>query len=282
MLASEKLESVRPALFIGLVVVLLLPFSGFLRALGRAWAEDPEFSFGILIPFTVIYLLWQRREQLRNSLDSGRVVGLVIAFSGCVLQALSSMSGSFVIAGMALVMAVLGTILFLWGARCAKIAAAPVALLMLMIPLPAYVTGELSWKLQGIASTVSSTVLRVLGTPVLQEGNLLRIPNYVLEVKQACSGSRSLFALIALALVLGLSVTRKWWVRVLLVAVAPLLAVGANILRIVGTGLIARRWGALAADESLHMIWGIFVFVVAVLGLLGTQRFLRWATNEYA
>jgi len=282
MVAFVQLRSVRPVYWFGLAILLLLPFSVFLRALGNAWAENPEFSFGILIPFIVIYLLWHRRQQLQNEVGAGRAAGLTLAFTGCALQILSSMSGGFLIAGVALVMAILGTILYLWGANCTKIAAAPVALLLLMIPLPGYVTGELSWKLQGVASTVSSIVLRVLGTPVLQEGNLLKIPNYALEVKQACSGSRSLFALIALALVLGLSVTRKWWVRVLLVAVAPLLAVGANILRIVGTGLIARRWGALAADESLHLIWGIVVFVIAVLGLLGTQRFLRWATNEYA
>jgi exosortase len=177
---------------------------------------------------------------------------------------------------------ILGTILFLWGPTCTKIAAGPVALLMLMVPLPAYITGELSWNLQGLASTFSSAILRLLGTPVLQDGNLLKLPNYVLEVKQACSGSRSLFALIALALVLGLTSTRKWWIRMLLVVVAPGLAVGANIVRIVGTGLIARRWGALAADESLHMVWGILVFVIAVLGLLVFQRFLRWSTNEFA
>jgi exosortase len=176
----------------------------------------------------------------------------------------------------------LGAILYLLGKNSAKIAGAPVSLLILMIPLPAYVTGELSWHLQGLASTVSSMFLRLLGTPVLQDGNLLKLPNYVLEVKQACSGSRSLFALITLALVLGLSASRRWWIQVLLVVIAPLLAVGANIIRIVGTGLIARRWGGLAADESLHMIWGILVFVIAVGGLLGFLRFLRWATNEYA
>ena len=282
MVSSVQLKSMHPMHWIGLGALLLLPFSAFLRALGKAWAENPEFSYGALIPFIVIYLLWHRRQQLQKEVEAGRTAGLAPAITGCLLQVVSGMSGSFLIAGTALVLAILGTILYLWGPRCAKIAAAPVALLMLMIPLPAYVTGELSWKLQGVASTVSSTVLRVLGTPVLQEGNLLKLPNYALEVKQACSGSRSLFALIALALVLGLNVTRKWWIRVLLVAVAPALAVGANIVRIVGTGLIARRWGALAADESLHMIWGILVFVIAVLGLLGTQRFLRWVTNEYA
>jgi len=58
------------------------------------------------------------------------------------------------------------------------------------------------------------------------------------------------------------------------------LALGTNIVRIVGTGLVARQWGELAANESLHAVWGIIVFIIAVMGLLGFQRFLQWA-NEY-
>lgn len=282
MVYSFQSRSARPALLICVGALLILPYSAFLRALGRSWLDDPEYSYGVMIPFIAIYLLWCRRERLLASVEDGRIAGLAVTLSGCALQVLSNLSGSLLIAGVAMVLTVLGTILYLWGPECTKIAAAPIALLLLMIPLPTYVTGELAWRLQGVASTASSTILRILDVPVLQEGNLLRLPNYVLEVKQACSGSRSLFALIALALLLGLSVTRRWWIRVLLVAVAPALAVGANVVRIVGTGLIARRWGALAADESLHMVWGILVFIVAVLGLLAFQRFLQWATNEYA
>jgi exosortase len=151
-----------------------------------------------------------------------------------------------------------------------------------MIPVPSYAVGQVSWKLQAGASAISSVVLRVLDVPVFQDGNLLTLPNYVLEVKQACSGSRSVFALLVLALTLALSVERQWWVRVLLVAAAPVLAVIANVVRIVGTGLIARHWGSLAADESLHTMWGILVFLIAAGGLLGFQRLLRWTNNKCA
>jgi len=282
MVSPNQPNAVSPILWIALGVALILPFGAFLTGLAKAWLHDPEFSFGILIPILVGYLLWMRREQLRSQVSSGRASGLALAFVGCGLQVLSGMSGSLLVSGAALVVTILGTILYLWGPTSLRIAGAPVALLILMIPLPTYAVGELSWHLQGRASTISTAILRFLGIPVLQDGNLLKLPNFVLEVKQACSGSRSLFALIALALVLGLSATRKWWIRGLLVGIAPVLAVGANIVRIVGTGLIARRWGALAADESLHLAWGILVFVIAVLGLLGFQRFLRWATNECA
>jgi exosortase len=176
----------------------------------------------------------------------------------------------------------MGVTAFLWGRECLHVLSAHLALLIVIVPLPSYAVGELSWHLQSLASTVSGTTLGFLGVPVYQDGNLLRLSNYVLEVKSACSGSRSIFALLALACVLAVSSERKLWTSALLMAAAPALAVGANVVRIVGTGLIASRWGKLAADESLHAAWGILVFLTAALGLLGLQRFLQWATNEYA
>ena len=65
-----------PSLWITLGVAFLLPFLGFLRGLGKAWLADPEFSYGILIPLLVGYLLWQRREQLRNQGESVAQAGL--------------------------------------------------------------------------------------------------------------------------------------------------------------------------------------------------------------
>jgi len=260
---------------------LFVLFGAFLSNLWRAWLEDPEFSHGILIPFIVSYLIWTRRERLRNQ-RIDQPGGLVLVLAGCSLHVLGSLTGTLLFSGAAFALTVMGIVLYLWGPNHLRIVAAPVALLMLMVPLPSYFLGHVSWNLQGLASTISSAILRLFGVPVFQDGNILHLSNYVLEVKQACSGSRSIFALLALALLLGLVGERKWWTRALLVAAAPVLAVGANTVRIVGTGLIARQWGRLAANESLHATWGIVVFVLAVMGLLGFQRFLRWAMNEYA
>jgi exosortase len=226
--------------------------------------------------------LWIRRAKLSEQRTAGHSSGLAILLLGCGLHVVGSLSGTLLVSGIALVLTILGTVLYLFGASYVRIAALPVALLILMVPVPSYAVGQISWYLQEGASTISSAVLRLLSVPVYQDGNLLKLPNFVLEVKQACSGSRSIFALLALAVILGFSIERKWWARILLVAAAPLLAVGANIVRIVGTGLIANHWGALAANESLHTAWGILVFVIAVAGLLGFQRFLQWTTNEYA
>jgi len=201
---------------------------------------------------------------------------------GCGLQVLASRSGTLVASGIALILTLIGAIGFICGKQRLARVAGPIALLVLVVPLPSYVVGEFSWHLKSVAGATSGGILGFLGVPVYLDGNLLHLPNYVLEVKQACSGSRSIFALLALACVLGLSTNTKFWARTMLVAAAPCLAIGANVIRIVGTGLIARKWGSVASSESLHAAWGIAVFLIAVLGLLGVQSLLRWATCKDA
>jgi exosortase len=269
-------------LWILLLVALLLPYGAFLKTLLAVWFSDPEASYGTLIPALAAYLLWARRDRLKQQKKTYWLVGFGIVLVSCVLQIVASVNGTILLSGLAFAATLIGMVGFLWGRQCSRIVLGPLMLLVIMVPLPSYAAGELSWHLQAGASTVSSGILRLLGVPVYQDGNLLALANYVLEVKQACSGSRSIFALLAVALVLGLNAERKWWIRVLLVVAAPVLAIGANVLRIVGTGLIARRWGNLAANESLHTVWGILVFVMAVVGLLAIERALQWATNEYA
>lgn len=281
MMSEIQLKTSHWLCWIALVTAFVLSFAPFVVTLAKAWVGNPEFSYGILVPFLVCYLLWMRRGQLTENVQTGRNLGLLLTLAGCGLHVLGTFSGTLLICGAGLIVTLYGVILFLWGSRTLAVAATPIAFLMLMVPLPNYIAGGIGFRLQALASTISCAILQFFGLPVLQEGNLLRLPNYVLEVKQACSGSRSLFALLALALVLGLNDAGKRWARVLLVVVAPLLAVSTNILRIVVTGLIASRWGELAAEESLHTTAGILVFIVAVFGLLGFQRVIQWTTDEY-
>src|ERR1700686_1346867 len=187
----------------------LLPFAYFLKNLAATWIHDPEFSYGVLIPLIVAYIIWARRDQLRQTGESGWPKGLGIAVAGCGMQILGSQSGSFLLSGIALTCTIIGVIGFVWGLTFLRVVAGPLTLLILMVPLPSYMVGSLSWYLQAAASGASAATLRFLGVPIFQDGNLLHLSNYVLEVKQACSGSRSIFALLAMACVLGISTERK-------------------------------------------------------------------------
>ena len=265
-----------------LAVLVTLSFGAFFRILFQDWIHNEEFSYGLLIPLIVGYLIWKRTDKLRTALVYSWTTGFFITGVGCSLQIVASRSGTLLLSGIAFITTLIGIIGFLWGLEVLRICVGPLALLILMVPLPSYVIGEITWYLQLMASTVSANILERIGVPVFQDGNLLRLPNYVLEVKQACSGSRSILSLVALALVIGLSGHEIWWKRGVLVLAAPILAVIANVIRIVGTGLIARQWGNLAANESLHSGWGVAVFLLGVSGLLGINNLLRRAGCENA
>jgi exosortase len=275
MLELKQENSVSIALgAIGAAFVALC-FGDFFQALLHTWLHDEQFSYSLLIPPIVGYLVWNRRDRLAAAPRSGWAPGFLIVGVGCVLQVLASRSGTLLLSGIALITALIGISGFLWGRNVLRIAAGPLALLILMVPLPSYVVGQLTWYLQGVASSVSGRILDLIGVPVVQDGNLLRLPNYVLEVKQACSGSNSIIALVALALVIGINSGGKWWRRAVLLLAAPILAVGANVTRIVGTGLLARHWGDLVENESLHAAWGVVVFLTGVSGLLAINSLQR-------
>ena len=70
--------------------------------------------------------------------------------------------------------------------------------------------------------------------PVLREGNILILPNYSLEVVEACSGIRSLMTLITLAVAYGYLIEPRRWVRYVLVLLMVPIAIVSNAIRIMG------------------------------------------------
>jgi exosortase len=93
-----------------------------------------------------------------------------------------------------------------------------------------------------------------------------------LEVAQACSGIRSLMSLTTLAIIYGYLFERRVWVRVALAVASIPIAVAANGLRIVGTGLIVQYWDPEKAEGFFHLFSGWLVFVFSLLMLFTLHR----------
>lgn len=258
-----------------LAIAILLAYLGFIRSLWSVWGSQTEFSYGALVPILVVYLIWNRREALGTIETENWTPSIFGVIAGCAIQVLASFSGTLVLSSLSLAVSLIAAVGFLWGKKILRVLSLPLSMLLLMAPVPTYLADDITWKLQTAASAASSTLLRLLNVPVYQDGNILVLANYVLEVKQACSGSRSFFALLGLALVLALTTEKRWWARVLLIGAAPVLSVAANLIRIVGTGIVAYQWGNVVANESLHWAWGVVVFMIAVFGLFGFQKLLK-------
>jgi exosortase len=110
-------------------------------------------------------------------------------------------------------------------------------------------------------------VLPQLGVPILREGNVINLPAMALEVAEACSGIRSLMSLVTLAIIYGYLTEKRIAMRVVLAIGSVPIAVAANSVRIIGTGLLVQYWDPEKAEGFFHASWGWIIFVLS-LGLL--------------
>ena len=97
-----------------------------------------------------------------------------------------------------LIVVLAGLVLLLFGWQYLWIVSFPIAFLTFMIPLPTIVVNSIAFPLQLFAAKTATFCLFSLGIPVLREGNLISLVGMTLEVNEACSGLRSLLALLAL------------------------------------------------------------------------------------
>ena len=111
--------------------------------------------------------------------------------------------------------------------------------------------------------------------PVLREGNVLILPNYSLEVVEACSGVRSLMTLITLAVAYGYFVERRRWVRYTLPILMLPIAIISNAFRIMGTGVLTYHFGPVAAEGFFHEFSGWIIFLAALVLMSVCHLILR-------
>jgi exosortase len=259
----------------GLVAALYAPV---LSQMVVQWWQNPDYSHGFVVPLFVGYVLYQRRHKLQQVSIGPSHLGLPVMLGAIGLLLVGTLGAELFISRCSLLFLFGGMILFLAGWKMLRAVAFPLAFLVLMIPLPALIYNQVTFPLQLLASRLASNSLELLGIPVLREGNVLVLPNYSLEVVEACSGIRSLMSLIALAVAYGYLAERRLWARYILVTFMLPIAVAGNALRVVGAGVATYFWGPQWADGFFHFFQGWLIFVSAVACML----LVHWLLSHLA
>ncbi len=142
-----------------------------------------------------------------------------------------------------------------------------------MIPIPLYVYQRMTIPLQMLATQLAAAGLDVLRIPVLQDGNVLNLPDRQLDVVEACSGIRSLLSLTFLSLAYGRLFETRTWARVtLFVATVPIATI-CNGARVTITGILTQYWPAIA-DGIYHAFEGWVIFMLELVALPGFHKLL--------
>ncbi len=140
-----------------------------------------------------------------------------------------------------------------------------ISFLVLTIPLPAGLDGELIQLLQAKSSQAASYILDLFRIRHLPEGNVLSIAQKKLFVDEACSGVDSLYALMAVCLFILTCFRQRMIVAVLSLALVPVWASCSNILRLVVIVVGIDQFHVDLSSGSSHTILGLVVFALAFL-----------------
>jgi exosortase len=260
------------AVLAGLLLWLYVPT---LTRLVGQWWNDPNFSHGFFVPLFSAFVVWQERFRLKGLSPRPSWWGLLFLGSGLCLLIVGQLGAELFLSRLSLLIVLAGLIVLFLGWSLFRAILFPWAFLLLMIPVPVIVFNKITFPLQLLASIVASTTLPWMGVPVLREGNVIILPDMALEVAEACSGIRSLMSLTTLAVIYGYLLERKMAVRVLLALASVPIAVAANSLRIVGTGLLVQYWDPEKAEGFFHEFSGWLIFLVSLVMLYLLHRVVR-------
>jgi exosortase len=243
-------------------------YYGILWRLGLDWYNDPDYSHGFLIPVLSGYFVWERWEKLRALSVAPSVWGIGVLGFGMLMLVVGSVGAELYMQRASFIVAIAGLVLLVLGREFLRVLLFPIAVLFFMIPLPAIVVNAIAFPLQLFAAETATLCLYNLGIPVLREGNVIVLAGTTLEVAEACSGIRSLQALLALGTVYGYFTMPVMWKRWVMVFLSIPIAIAANAIRVSGTGVLAHYWGIEAAEGFYHTFQGWLIFVVAFVMLL--------------
>lgn len=271
---NEEKDSGWVALIWPLVLALCLAicYANTIHGLYNIWIADDDYSYAFLIPVISAYLIWERRKDIRSTLIGISWIGGVLFFIFLIISIYGILGSSPSAVRPAMPLIILSIVLFCFGWAIFKKLALPLGMLIFMIPLPTMFGTVVGVRLKLVSTKLGEFILRMFGTSVFVEGNVIDLGVTQLQVVDACSGLRYILPLLAVGVVFAYFFEKSRWKQVLLGAITIPLAIVTNGIRIGVTGILAERYGAEVAEGFFHGFSGWLIFMFA-FGLLFVFHF---------
>jgi len=221
---------------------------------------------GLFVPFAVAYLVVRAlREEPRPEQAEGSYWGLPLVALGASLAVLDLSVRSGYVATIGLLVSLPGLSLALLGVRRTRALLLPLAASWLMLPIPRTLATDM--QLRHIAAGSVEWLLDLFGYTVLRDDTVLSLPGRTFVVSDACSGFATLYASISVAFILA-CIAPGLLRRALLLLVAPVLAIVANVVRVLILVILTYHHGNWFIDSFFHPATGVATFAIMLVGLL--------------
>ncbi len=262
--AAWDLRAAAPIAVAALAAAILFNLPA--TTLARDWWHDSEAGHGLLLAPLAAWLAWRR--GLSPARAPNQSLGLAALLAAVVLRYLGGLAAELFTLRFSMILAAAGLTVFAWGVPQLRRWWLPFALLVLAIPLPTLVTNALALPLQFKASSMGAALLAWRDVPVKLSGNVIQLPGRQLFVTEACSGLRSLAALVSLGVLVGGLWLRTPVARLVVLALTIPVAILVNAVRVFLTGFLVYFVDPKLGEGFLHLTegWLLFVVAFAILG----------------
>jgi EpsI family protein len=253
-------------------------------ALWQFWTNSTEYGDRFLIPLASVWLVYRRWPELQR-LAPARInsVGLTLLALAVPLFVVSwflyAQVGlkpllQWLLAGSWL-LAVAGLILVHWGGPFLYRVSFPLVFVLFALQIPDRIYVPLSSFLKHQTTNLAEWTLPVLGYPVTRDGFVLHCPHGDLGVADACSGVRSVTAILAIAALVahlrGFGLLRG---LLLLGLAVPIVAI-CNAARVIISGVLQEWFGSWIIEGTPHEILGVGIILLGLFLVLGMAELLN-------
>ncbi len=270
----SRWQSIAPELATAVLFAVL--FWEPLLTLVRDWLSDPEAAHGLLLGPLALVIGW-RRGLVRDRRPQA-VLGIVILLGAVLLRYVSGLAAELFAMRMSMLGGAAGLVVLWFGWGQLLHWWLPAVLLGLSVPIPEVLLNAIAFPLQLQASKMGAAMLEWRHVPVRLSGNIIQLPGQSLFVTEACSGLRSLTALVALAVLFGGLYLSGVWSRLLLVLATIPIAMAINSFRVFLTGFLTYFLDPSLGRGFMHLTEGWVLFVVAFVVLGGATWLLSRLT----
>jgi exosortase len=241
-------------------------------------------SYGNVIPFLVIGILWWKRRELLALPLKLWWPGLLMLAAAAGLHILGFLLQQSLISIPALILGIYALMGMAWGREWLRHSSYPFFLFVFSIPLTAHLNFIL-FPLRLLVCWLVEMTSHLIGINVIRYGTQLMDPsgNYGYDVAAACGGMRSLIAIFLLATVYAFGTFRSPWKRFFLIATAVPFAVLGNMLRLLCV-VVAAEMGGQEAGNYVHEggPFGVISLLPYIPGIVGLLLLGRWLEKRGA
>lgn len=228
-----------------------------------------------LLPLVLFWLVWVRRQRFRMCKPGGNWVGPPLVLLGWMMM-FGHRYDIVPMAHFGAILLVLGCIFSVLGHGLLKHFLPAVVLLVFLVPAPWVTFERFAEPIDEFTSGLMRSIYDLAGMEASRHHEVFVVNGLEVPVKLSCDGLCFICTgVVAYAFAYGAPL--REFVRLLILAASPFVAVSCHLVRVLFTGWVYEVWPTVG-HATLHLMGSLVMLPLLFVILVGILSLLNWAS----